>query len=340
MERVSIIVPIYNCELYIKKCLTSIINQTYKNIEIIVVNDGSTDNSVSIIKELMVKDKRIKLLNQKNSGVSIARNKGLENSKGNYVLFIDSDDWIEKNCIEDLVNKINEVKTDVIRYNYIIEDKNGSYKQSMFNLSSKKYVGNSIVSEEILSHFLYTKEAMPNYVMLLFIRREAIKNKIYFDKDLRMLEDVYYYQNLLHNIDSIYFYNKHLYHYNNCNISTTRDPAKAVRNIKGILDCNNKIRELLENHGTKYSVEKMNSCHINLVITYLNKAIYKTNYKKSKLIIMEVLNNSTFNRLINNCDINEFTKFRKKLFKFIINRKYLKVYMMLKSRYIIKKIWG
>ena len=99
-DLISIIVPVYNTQDYLDKCLTSIINQTYKNIEIIIIDDGSTDNSKEIIKKYMNNDNRILYYHQKNSGVGIARNKGINLSRGNYITFIDSDDYINEKYIE------------------------------------------------------------------------------------------------------------------------------------------------------------------------------------------------------------------------------------------------
>lgn len=98
-NKISIIVPVYNVEKYLKVCLDSIKNQTYNNFEVIMINDGSTDKSKKICEEY-TKDARFILINQNNQGLSGARNTGLKNITGEYVLFIDSDDWIEKNCFD------------------------------------------------------------------------------------------------------------------------------------------------------------------------------------------------------------------------------------------------
>lgn len=114
MPKVSIIVPVYNVEKYLAKCLDSIINQTYKNIEIICVNDGSTDNSFGILKDYAQKDGRIKIINRENGGLSVARNSGLEVATGEYCYFIDPDDWIELYTIEKLVKIITTHDVDVV----------------------------------------------------------------------------------------------------------------------------------------------------------------------------------------------------------------------------------
>lgn len=110
---ISVIVPVYNVEKYVGRCLTSITNQSYTNLEIIVVNDGSTDNSLSVCEAYAAKDNRIKLITQKNRGLSGARNTGLRHYTGEYVTFVDSDDWIHCNMIEYLYNLLIRHDTDM-----------------------------------------------------------------------------------------------------------------------------------------------------------------------------------------------------------------------------------
>ncbi len=110
---VSIIVPIYNVDKYLERCLESIIMQTYKNVEIILVNDGSTDKSDSICKEFLRKDNRIKYIKQKNQGLSCARNRGIKESNGDYYIFIDSDDYVNINFVEELYNTLIKTGSDV-----------------------------------------------------------------------------------------------------------------------------------------------------------------------------------------------------------------------------------
>ena len=104
MTKVSIIVPVYNVEKYLERCLDSLINQTLTNIEIVCINDGSTDNSGKILDDYAAKDKRIIVINKKNEGQSIARNIGIEKAKGEYLGFVDSDDWVDLDYFEKLYN--------------------------------------------------------------------------------------------------------------------------------------------------------------------------------------------------------------------------------------------
>ena len=113
MEKISIIVPVYNVEKYLKTCLDSIINQTYQNLEIILVDDGSTDNSGEICEEYRKTDSRIILIHKENEGLSMARNFGLDIASGDYISFVDSDDFIARNMMEALYNRLLETQSDM-----------------------------------------------------------------------------------------------------------------------------------------------------------------------------------------------------------------------------------
>ena len=110
MPKFSIIIPVYNVEKYLKKCLESVYNQTYKNYEVIVVNDGTKDNSMDIVKNYPAK-----VINQKNQGLSVARNNGVEKASGEYILFLDSDDYIEKGLLKEINKSLNN-NPDIVRF--------------------------------------------------------------------------------------------------------------------------------------------------------------------------------------------------------------------------------
>ncbi|MDR2901953.1 MAG: glycosyltransferase [Lactobacillales bacterium] len=126
MAKISIILPIYNSEKYISKCLESLVDQTFDNIEILCINDGSCDNSLEIIKEYSAKDKRIKIFNQKNAGPATARNVGLQNASSPYIMFCDSDDRYKPNMCAEMYNAIEKNKVDLVMCDLtiILEDKN------------------------------------------------------------------------------------------------------------------------------------------------------------------------------------------------------------------------
>ena len=121
-DLISVIVPVYNTEKYLKRCMDSIVNQTYKKLEIIVVNDGSTDSSADIINDYCKNDKRIVFLNKENGGLSSARNFGLKHATGKYVAFIDSDDFIENDMYESLINEIGDCDICIAGYYLFYED--------------------------------------------------------------------------------------------------------------------------------------------------------------------------------------------------------------------------
>ena len=112
---ISIIVPVYNVEKYLKRCIDSILNQSFTNFELILVDDGSTDNSGKIIDEYAIKDERIKVIHKENGGQGSARNRGLDIAKGNYIGFVDSDDWIHKDMYKCMYKIINEDNTDIVQ---------------------------------------------------------------------------------------------------------------------------------------------------------------------------------------------------------------------------------
>lgn len=137
---ISIIIPLYNTEKYIEKCLNSLINQTIRDIEIIIVNDGSQDNSEKICKEFLLKDKRVKLINQKNSGQGAARNKGLEVARGRYIAFVDSDDYIELNMYEKLLYNMGKYNCDVVACQVNMVDERGNIISNKGNNPQNGYV--------------------------------------------------------------------------------------------------------------------------------------------------------------------------------------------------------
>lgn len=141
---VSIIIPIYNVEEYLHKCIDSALNQTYPSIEIICVDDGSTDGSPEILKDYVCKDKRIKVISVDNQGVSNARNIGLQYSKGVFIMFVDADDWVDYDTIDVAVNEMMIHHVDIVLWNYIKEYSDLSAPVTVFE-NDKDYKGESFV---------------------------------------------------------------------------------------------------------------------------------------------------------------------------------------------------
>ena len=146
--RISIIVPVYNVDKYLDRCLNSILKQTYQNLEIILVDDGSTDNSPKLCDEYATKDNRIIVIHQENSGLASARNTGLENSTGDFVGFVDSDDWIELDTYNYCVGLINKFNSDIIEFQL-----GYAYNDEKFPFRNEKLI--EYKGKEILQHYMY-----------------------------------------------------------------------------------------------------------------------------------------------------------------------------------------
>ena len=174
MVKVSIIVPVYNTAKYLNKCINSLLNQTLKEIEIILINDGSTDNCESIIKKY--KDKRIKYISKKNEGIGKTRNLGIEIASGEYLAFIDSDDYIESNFCEVMYNKAIKDKCDIVICDYF-EDINNELKEIKF--ASFKDT-NLMENPEII-----------NYINLGPCNK-IYKKELFKDKNNRFIENLKY----------------------------------------------------------------------------------------------------------------------------------------------------
>ena len=126
MDKISIIVPVFNGEKHLSRCVDSLLNQTYKNIECIFINDGSSDNTLKILKEYKKKDSRVVIIDKKNTGVSDSRNKAIEMSTGDYICFCDADDMYDKNYVEMMHDLIIKEDVPLVRCNYKVIDKSGN----------------------------------------------------------------------------------------------------------------------------------------------------------------------------------------------------------------------
>ena len=150
-EKISVLVPVYNSEKYIGKCIESVLNQTYKNIELIIVNDGSKDKSYEIIEEYKNKDNRIKAISTENRGVSFARNTALDNATGNFLSFVDSDDYIDEDYLETLYNVLKKENADISMCNCkLVEENNKTYIKT-FGISNMQIMN----GEEAVENLFY-----------------------------------------------------------------------------------------------------------------------------------------------------------------------------------------
>lgn len=201
-DLISLIVPIYNVEKYLDKCLTSIINQTYQNLEIILIDDGSSDNCPQICDNWAQKDNRIKVIHKKNGGVSEARNTGLDNATGNYIGFVDSDDYLHKDMYLLLLKALKESNSHLAICNYFIVEND-----------KPNQIGISKPPTDILAKELLSDHGIKGFNWNKLYSTELLKN-IRFDSNIKIWEDLLFNYQLISNHQIGYAYvSQPLYYY-------------------------------------------------------------------------------------------------------------------------------
>lgn len=241
---VQVVIPVYNAEKYIRRCLDSLINQTYPFWEAIVVDDASTDSSAEILKEYQAKDGRIGIYAmKKNQGVSNVRNFALRKLSGKYTAFLDSDDYWEKDMLEVMVDKA-EQGMDVVQCRFIYDYPGGKQVLPDGAFDCDTEIDKSSISR------IYYKMATGinmNHVCMKLIRTELLKN-LQFDTDLKTAEDLQFCVKLFCNVNSYYFIDRAFYHYCRNEDSLTgkglsgREKLKANRRVA--VDMKKTITEL------------------------------------------------------------------------------------------------
>ncbi|MGL5764482.1 MAG: glycosyltransferase family 2 protein, partial [Sarcina sp.] len=213
--KVSVIIPLYNAGEFLKECLDSVIRQTLKDLEIIVINDGSKDNSDDIMKSYVKKDKRIRYINRENRGVSATRNEGIKNAIGEYIAFLDADDWVDKDFYEKLYLKAKEAKADLVIAPHVVEvfekstikNLNINYTKDIYLIDLLKgnvegFVWNKLYKKNFLEN---SKIEFPN------------KDELNYGEDQYFTTRVLVYANVVSFIDGTYLH----YRYNKSSLVHT-----------------------------------------------------------------------------------------------------------------------
>ena len=309
---ISVIVPVYNIEKYLPRCIDSILNQTYKNWEAIFINDGSTDNSLKILEEYKKRDKRIKIIDKKNAGSGAARNDGIENSKGEYIAFLDSDDWYEKNFLEKLYNNLIENNSDVSMCNPKMTYDNIE-KNSKINTYFFKNVELDKTPEKILGIL-----AMPVVWNKLYKKDIIVKNKIRFPnysfcEDVEFLYKTFLYVNKVSKIeDDLYNY------YQRKNSATKKIKEEAIEQVYKVLE--NIERYIKNNFSDK------------LEFFYLYKVQFI--YSISITLLVKIDNDKNLRNKINKKNNDELKNINKSLI--LKNKKILIYYIAIKLKKILE----
>lgn len=288
---ISIIIPVYNVEQYLKECLESILQQTYKNLEIIIINDGSTDGSKAIVTPYL-KDKRIKYIEQTNKGLSGARNKGLKNSTGKYVLFVDSDDYIEKNMIKEIIFLMETCNVDLVRFNAdsFVEEVNENLNENNYNFSHR-LEENKLYEEESLD---MNRRTFCSSVCLYMMTRELINNnQLTFHENIFHEDELFTTQVFL-NTKKMMYKNVSYYHrrYRNDSIMTDISTEKKMLSFNSYIILFNELGEMLKSKTynqkqKKFIKRQMISIYSGLKNSQINKKIKKNALKKINSITIK-----------------------------------------------------
>lgn len=271
---VSIIVPIYNVEQYIEECIKSIVNQTLTQIEIILVNDGTKDDSINKIKKYIDNDDRIILINKENGGLSSARNKGLEIAKGDYILFIDSDDYIDTDMVQEMYESMSSNDLDIVMCGYKRVENEKVYE----------------VHPPIESNIIFNKEDIIKIVeqghntkSIWFVWRNMYrkdiltKNSLTFNEDIKFGEDSVFNMNSFLSSNKIMSIDKCLYNYRLNPNSLTQSKHKPNLEENVMLQYCEKIKIVKDYNLNKGTTKKINIYFIVHSLNILIDNIYKGN---------------------------------------------------------------
>lgn len=227
MSIVSIIVPIYNAAETLERCLDSIQSQSFCDFEVLLINDGSTDNSAAICTRYCQNDARFKLITLENSGPSVARNTGIDNAVSKYLYFVDSDDYIEANTIEAFYNAAEESQADITFCGFIKHTSDQKEIPVRYNIESGVYSGMECRKIAIDAIDLWKSPIYP-YSWIRFVRRECLENpKLRFNPSLRRSEDYLLWAQVFFNVNRVcVLADKYLYHYIENKVSITHSYLK------------------------------------------------------------------------------------------------------------------
>ena len=344
MYDVSVVIPVYNVEKYLKECLDSVCNQTLANIEIICVNDGSTDGSLDILNEYAKKDDRIKIISQSNRGLGASRNRGLKEASGKYVYFLDSDDYIDLTCLEKLVSNAVSNDSDVVLFKFQnVDDFKNLHKRGV------DFKIDDIFGEIDYDNFTFTYKDVRRHVMnsaysacLKLYRREFI-NPMEFPEGIPF-EDVPVHVEVMLSAKRISFVPEFLYNYRS-NPNSISNTSKTGFYIFDIIDLvedylrENDYYDEFENEFTYFKIvqilryivsteseEYFNRAKEEFVNTEIkNEKFIKKKYLKKYHLVLESDNYSQYLKKLNknkNKKPNRFLSFSKKLVKMIENVKF------------------
>jgi len=333
-EKISIIIPAYNSSKSINKCIDSIISQTYKNLEIIILNDGSKDNTLDIIENSKKKDNRIKVIDKANTGVANTRNHGIKVSTGEYLMFVDSDDYIDRDYIENMYIEMVENNSDVIISGMTSCKENGQIIQKISYKNKNENLKLEDITEEIINKLTFCSACKT-----LFKKELILKNKIYFNEELKYCEDMLFSFNTLLVAKKIRYINNTGYYYVlNENSATNKTDLKAIyKYCEDNVYALNYIKDNI--NCQEYLISNRLISKINIAIKKLinlNDINYKLFKKEAITIYTKYIKNTNVDKNINFSKINYESKINLLLIKKLSQKKYFTYYYILKFKKLIK----
>lgn len=289
MPIVSVIVPVYNVEKYLEECLDSIINQTLKDIEVICIDDGSTDSSHSILKKYAAKDKRIVILQQDNQGAGVARNFGMSIAKGKYLSFLDGDDFFVESLLEDAVLQAEEEQADIVIFKYVEYD----HQKNNYDINKKGI--NSNHSTDTTPNCICNKDNIfsltnPAPWNKLYRHNFVERNNLYF-QDNKRTNDLYFTYTALACAQKITLLDKILVFYrvgmsSNSQATNYIAPLDFYKALNG-------LKEFLVDRGL---FDELNISYSNLCVSICRYNIYSNNLR-SRIRILKMLREYGFKQL-------------------------------------------
>lgn len=338
--KVSIIVPVYNSKLFLNRCVRSITCQTYSNIEIILIDDGSTDGSAGMCDRLKETDKRFVVIHQKNKGVSAARNRGIRCATGSFITFVDADDWLENNGIQTMTELIMDSEVDCARTHYCIETVNRSYIPKQ-GLKTGIVGGRKII--ELLNDLLLVRDNC--YCVLLIIRREMlVKNNIVFPTNIPMMEDVLFYIDVISHAKGIVISDTPTYHYLQNQASRSKGSDKLFENALSTIKVSGLIkRKIIKLHlESAVNIRNLQAIHLSLIASRLvTVADNDSSYLTVKLIKQYtdfLRDNDSFNKMSHEANLSILPNYLKLTVQFLVNGSSHRLLWLIKIRLLAHKM--
>lgn len=303
--KVSVIIPVYNSEKYLEECIESLLGQTLKECEFIFVNDGSKDNSYNILKKYEKLDRRIKIINQKNQGSSMARNSGLNIARGKYIGFIDSDDYIDKEYYSNLYKIVDQNNADIVLCNW-------KTKNNQLNLPFKKNeIWNKEYIQKEVHKFMLRSDSLNSVCNKLFLSELIKKNKITFPNELYMGEDARFNIRAFTYADTAYYLDYSGYFYREVIGSVTRNICNRNYFERSLMEYKEDVEEFNMWKIDKSEIAKLRTIKfvnnvLSLCYLYFNEANDITLHERFKYI-----NNMISNKVV----IDVFNNYNDEIFK-------------------------